>query len=104
VTLKDLGDVIVAVGAVCGALLLIAAVVRFVVLRPLKTWITADLAPKILVPLQAIQTEVTENEGRSLKDAVVRTEHRITTLDKRFNDHITLHGQVLKTEETLDGG
>ena len=98
-TLKDLGDVIVAVGAVCGALLLIAAVVRFVVLRPLKTWITKDLAPKILEPLHAVKAEVTENEGRSLKDAVVRIESRQATLTSRFDDHITLHGQVLKTEE-----
>jgi len=98
VTLKDLGDVIVAVGAVCGALLLIAAVVRFVVLRPLKTWITKDLAPKILEPLHVVKDEVTENKGLSLKDAVVRVESRVGTLSARFDDHITLHGQVLKTE------
>ena len=98
-TVKDLGDVTVWVGAVAGALITIGFLSRVLFLRPLKAWITKDFAPRILEPLQAVKAEVTENEGRSLKDAVVRVEARLATLTARFEDHITLHGQVLKTEE-----
>jgi hypothetical protein len=101
-TVQDLGDITVAIGGVAISLLAIGALVRWLVLRPLKNWISQDFAPKILEPLHAVKDEVTENQGRSLKDAVTRVEARVGTLDKRFGDHITLHGQVLKTEGEPD--
>jgi hypothetical protein len=95
VTLHDLGDVIIFAGTVAGALITLSILAKWLILRPLKAYITKD----VVTPIHQVRAEVTENEGRSMKDAVVRLENRVAVLDARFADHITLHGQVLKTED-----
>jgi len=94
-TLHDLGDVVVWAGTVAGALITLSVLAKWLILRPLKTYINKD----VVTPIKAVKAEVVENEGRSMKDAIVRVESRLGTLDARFQDHITLHGQVLKTED-----
>jgi hypothetical protein len=95
VTISNANDILTAVGAACIALLAIGGVVRWAVVRPLKNFIDREVKG----PLSIVRNEVTENQGLSMKDAIGRVENRVSTLDKRFADHLTLHGQVLKTED-----
>jgi len=99
VTVKDFSGIIILIGSVAGALITIGLLTNFLVVKPIRRWMDREFAPKILAPLQLITQEVTENQGRSMKDALVRVEYHISTLDKRFDDHIVLHGQVIKTED-----
>ncbi|MEV0968526.1 hypothetical protein [Microtetraspora glauca] len=96
-TVRSLGDLIIYSGTVAAALAAIGAIVRWVVLRPLKKWI-AEQIRKVQQSTQAVQetadkvhAEVSPNHGHSLKDTVVRTEVKVDLLTKRFEDHLTNH-------------
>lgn len=54
VTLRNLGDLIIYAGAVAAAIAAIAIIVRYVAVRPLKTWITEQTRPsrRVLEQLQ----------------------------------------------------
>ena len=89
-TVRDAGEFIIWTGAIAGALIAIITLARFAIVKP----IISALERKFVPSLKAIQQEVTENEGKSMKDAIVRIEARIATLDKRFDDHVQLHTQA----------
>lgn len=93
-SVRNLGDLIIYFGALATALAAIGALIRWGVVRPLKSWI----ADEVRGPLretqshaQAIEAEVSHNHGTSLKDAVVRTEVAVQTLTARFDDHLINH-------------
>ena len=90
-TVRHLGDLIIYLGAIAAALAAIGALLRYLVVGPLKRWIRDELR----APLEAtrssaaaIETEVSRNSGSSMKDAVVRTEAKVDVLGERFNDHL----------------
>lgn len=65
----------------------------------LKKWIRKQVAE----PLSSVKNEVTHNHGASMKDVVTRTERKLDTLTKRFNDHLILgHGYRPPIGEDFD--
>lgn len=86
-TLHDLGDLIIWLGAVAAALTAIALVVRRVVVTPLKNWISEQIRE----PVTAIRAELSYNHGTSMKDAVHRTELKLDELATRLDTHIGEH-------------
>lgn len=82
---KDVGDAVLYVGAICAALAAIGAVVavvgRWAVLGPLKRWQERNLVQM----LAETHAQVTPNGGSSMRDAVTRIERRLA--DHIANDH-----------------
>lgn len=72
VTVSDLSDVVIRLGAVAGALYAIWALLRLAVVIPIRKSINAEVEP------------VTEQ----LKEV----EQKMTNLDVRMSDHIATHG------------
>ena len=94
VTIKNLGDAVIYLGAVAAALAAIGVVARFAVLRPLKSWIREQIQPvmhETRDAANAVQAEVSPNHGHSIKDVVDRTERKVDTLGERFDDHLRNH-------------
>jgi len=88
ITVRDLGNLVIYAGAVAAALAAIAVVARYVVLQPLKRW----LAREIRRPVEAIGAEVgADTKGPTLKDALLATSYRVTSLERRFEDHLNNH-------------
>ncbi|MCI0687226.1 MAG: hypothetical protein L0Y54_08325 [Sporichthyaceae bacterium] len=90
-TIRNLGDLIIYAGAVAAALAAIGAVLRLVVVRPLKAWLAEHIQEQITKPLGEVHTEVHPNHGASLRDAVTRTERKVTALRKQFDAHLRNH-------------
>lgn len=96
-TVRDVGDIILYLGAVATALVAIGALLRWVIVRPLKSWITEQISPvkqstaAVQETADKVHAEVSPDHGRSLKDHVVRTEAKVDTLTKRFDDHLINH-------------
>ncbi|WP_329251840.1 hypothetical protein OG417_07860 [Actinoallomurus sp. NBC_01490] len=100
-TVRGLGDVIIYLGAVAGALTAVGVLARWCVVRPLKRWLAAEVGAPLQQARQvaedthskttAIEAEVSHNHGTSLKDAVTRTEQKVDTLSARFDDHLRTH-------------
>jgi hypothetical protein len=86
-TIKDLGDALIYLGGVAGALAAIGVVLRYVVVQPLKKWMREQVKP----PLEQVRAEVSHNSGHSLKDAVSRVERKVDRLDERLDAHIDNH-------------
>lgn len=86
-TVRDIGDVIIYAGTVAAALAAIGALLRYIVLRPLKTWITEQIKQ----PVDAVHAEMSPDHGHSLRDAVNRTEGKVDSLTLRFEDHLINH-------------
>lgn len=98
VTIKDLGDLVLYLGAVAAALGAIGVVFRYVFLRPLQRWIAEQITSKISGPLHTVKSEVTSNGGSSMKDRVGNTNQavkildaKVTTLSERFDRHLENH-------------
>ena len=72
-TVDELSDLIVGLGAVCGALMLIGALLWRIVVRPLRRSLSEELEPVI-----------TELEKVKLGQEALNT---------RMSDHIMTHGQ-----------
>lgn len=77
---QDLGDGLIYLGMVAGALATIGVVLRFAVVRPLQKWLREQIKPD----LTAVHAEVTPNHGQSLND-------KITRIDDRLTDHLINH-------------
>jgi hypothetical protein len=93
-TVRHLGDLIIYLGAVAGALAAIGALLRWGVVKPLKRWLAAEVRGPLdetRTSAAAIEAEVSHNHGTSLKDAVTRTEVAVQTLSARFDDHLINH-------------
>lgn len=93
-TVRHLGDLIIYLGAIAAALTAVGALLRYLVVRPLKRMIRDEVrAPlhETRTSAAAIEAEVSHNHGTSLKDAVTRTETAVKTLSARFEDHLINH-------------
>lgn len=96
-TIKDLGDLVIYVGAVVAALSAIGYFVYRVGVRPFVRWLRAELGAtrqalgETQETTQAVHAEVTPNHGSSMKDSVERIEVTVARLDQRLTDHITDH-------------
>lgn len=87
-TVRDVGNLVVYLGAIAAALTAIGVVFRFAVLRPLRRWAERELRG----PMQAIGTEVgADSQGPTLKDLILNTSWRMTNLERRFDDHMKNH-------------
>lgn len=93
ITIKDFGDALIYIGAVSVALGAIGAVLNYVVVRPLKGWITEQITHRVEMPLDKVQHEVTANgDGRgSVKDQLGRLDAKVTLLSQRFDKHLESH-------------
>lgn len=101
ITIKNLGDIVIYLGALAAALAAIGVVGRYTVLQPLKRWMreqiqptireTRDTASETLDAANAVQAEVSPDHGRSIKDTVDRIDRRVDTLGQRFDDHLLTH-------------
>jgi hypothetical protein len=86
-SIRHLGDVIIYLGMLAGALASMGVVARYVIVLPLKKWIIEQIRS----PLHAVQAEVSNNGGGSMKDAVDRTERQMAVMAQRLDDHINHH-------------
>lgn len=89
--MRELGDAVIWLGAVAGALGALAIVARYVIVRPLRAWITEQITHRVAGPLDAVQAEVTPNSGTSMRDQITRIERTVELLSVRLDDHIRLH-------------
>ncbi len=88
-TIRDTGDLIIWIGAICAAIFAIGAIVHWSIMKPLRAWIVETVAK----PVNEVKDEVKSNAGVSMKDTIDRIEIKVDALDKRFSNHITLgHG------------
>ena len=74
-TIKTLGDIVIWMGAIAGALLGIGMFLRAVLLRPMKSSLTA------------------ETDG--IKTSLDKVELRLGGLEQRMSDHIATHSRDL---------
>lgn len=79
-TIKDLGEVIIWIGGVAGAIAAICFLIR-----------AAWRANRRLVKVADLVTELSPNSGHSIKDTVHRIERKVDRLDERLADHLTNH-------------
>lgn len=104
ITVREVGDVILYLGAVATALVAIGALLRWAIVRPIKKWITEQISPvrqtavavekntqAVMETADKVHAEVTPNHGGSLKDVVTRTELKVDVLAQRFDDHLINH-------------
>ncbi|MEV0151580.1 MULTISPECIES: hypothetical protein [unclassified Nonomuraea] len=84
IDIKSVGDVVLYLGAIATALIAVGALLRYVVLRPLKRWITEQVGD----PVQEIRHEVTPNSGSSMKDDVAGVREAVEDLNKNLAAHI----------------
>lgn len=68
ITVRHLGDLVIYAGAIAAALAALAVVARYVIVQPLKRFI-----------------------AHTLEEAFSATVHRVTALERRFDDHVTSH-------------
>ena len=87
ITIKDIGSLIIYLGALAAAVAAIAVVARYAIVNPLKTW----LREQIKAPLDGVSAEMAPNHGSTLRDAVNRIETRQDELSARFRDHLINH-------------
>lgn len=103
-TIKDLSDLVIYVGAVAAALSAIGFLIYRVAVRPFIRWLKAELGAtreqldaarqelgETKETAEAVHAEVTPNHGSSMKDAVTRTEAEVRQLRRDLTDHITNH-------------
>ena len=96
-TVRDLGDLLIYLGAVAGGLTALGFFVYRVFVRAFVRWLkeqiveTREQVEAARESAEAVHAEVTPNHGSSLKDAVVRTEAKVDLLDRRFTDHLLNH-------------
>lgn len=74
-TLKNLGDIVIWLGAVAGALYAIWLMLRAAVVNPIRKSIGAELTP--------------------LANRLIKVEHKVTNLDTRMSDHIVTHSSMM---------
>lgn len=98
VTVKDLGDLILYLGAVAAAIAAVGVLFRYAFLHPFKRWMTEQITQRISAPLNTVKAEVTNNGGSSMKDGVQDTKKaiqyldaKVTTLSERFDRHLENH-------------
>lgn len=98
VSVKDAGDFVIYLGAICLAIGALASVIHFLIIRPLKKWVTELVSSKISQPLDKVKNEVTHNGGSSMKDYVRDTAEQLKQLDlkvnllaERFDRHLETH-------------
>jgi Flp pilus assembly protein TadB len=84
VTVRHLTDWVIYLGAVAGALTALAILLRFLVLKPLKRWITEQIKQ----PLDKVHTEFRPNHGGSMKDALNRIERELQEQSVKLTDHL----------------
>lgn len=84
VDIKTLGDFVLYLGALATALIALGALLRYVVLRPLKNWIKEQVGD----PVAEIHHEVTPNSGSSMKDDMTGVREAVDALNKHLTTHI----------------
>lgn len=101
--LKQVGDIVLYLGAIAAALAAIGVVVHWAVVRPIKAYLKReflavnDKADAITDKAQTIVTEVTPDSGASIKDTVNRVDVRLEVLERRFSDHLRSHGTITES-------
>lgn len=87
ITLKDVGDFLIYIGAVAAALAAIGVFLRFVILRPLVNYLKEHLQ----VPLNKVHDEVNPNSGKSMKDQLNRIDSKLSLYMEKFDEHLKNH-------------
>ncbi len=96
-TLRALGDLLIYLGAVAGAISAIGWLVYRAAVKPFIRWLKAEVAATRHAAetgsstAAKVHAEVTPNHGHSLKDSVTRTELEVKQLRRELLEHITNH-------------
>jgi flagellar biosynthesis/type III secretory pathway M-ring protein FliF/YscJ len=96
-TIKNLGDLLIYLGAIAGALTAIGWLIYRVGVRPFVRWLkteiteTREQVTQTRDAAEAVQAEVSHNHGHSIKDVVDRTERKVDDITRRFDAHLTNH-------------
>lgn len=104
-TVRELGDLLIYLGALATALVGVGALLRWVVVQPMRRWVGQQIQEQVRGPLEQtasevgrITAEVHPNHGSSMRDAidrtekqVDRTEREVCVLAQRFDDHLLNH-------------
>ena len=83
-TVNQVADWVIYLGAVSAALAGIGALLRAVVLVPLRRWLQDQIAG----PVQVIHHELTPNGGRSVKDAIDTLRGDMAELRVTLGEHM----------------
>ena len=86
-TLKDLGDFLIYIGAVAAALAAVGVLIRFVVLKPLVNYLKEQIQP----PLNKVHDEVNHNHGHSMKDQITSIDKTLSLYTEKFDEHLKNH-------------
>lgn len=89
-TIKDLSDFVIYLGAFAAALSAIGYLLYRVAWRPFVRTLKAELGAT-RETAEAVHAEMSPNHGTSLRDAVDRAEVKLDSLDARLTDHIRDH-------------
>jgi hypothetical protein len=84
IDIRSVGDAVLYLGAVAAALAALGMIFRFMVLVPLKRWITEQ----VVSPVLKVKSEITTNSGSSMKDDVSSVRESVDKLNKNLNAHI----------------
>lgn len=84
IDIKTVGDAVLYLGAVATALIALGVFLRYIVLRPLKRWITEQ----VVSPVMKVKKEMTANSGSSMKDDVTSVRETVDTLTTTLSKHM----------------
>lgn len=97
-SVRDVGDLVIYAGAVAGALGAIGVLLRVLVVRPIRARINEQIETHVSRKLTTVgdqvgevQAEVSPNRGKSMADAVNRTEVKVDHLANRLDSHLIHH-------------
>lgn len=90
-TVANVADLILYLGGLAGAVITIGTLLHVVAVRPLRRKVAEEIDQHVSKQLGEIKAEVTPNSGRSMRDAVTRTEAKVELLTSRFDAHLVNH-------------
>lgn len=97
-TVSELGELIIWVGAVLGALLVMGAFLRMAVVNPLKRNTNAELET-VKKDISKVLREVAPETGPSMGERVRVVEIGVASLDQRMSDHLLTHSSMISISE-----
>jgi hypothetical protein len=97
-TVNELVDLIIRLGAAVGALTGIVYALRVVIVKPLKSFYTKELQ-QVKSDSAKVLRQVAPVNGPTLNQRLEQMEFRMSALDQRMTDHILTHQSSQTTTE-----
>jgi hypothetical protein len=93
VTVQELGELLIWLGAIAGALLAIGTVLRLWVVNPLKRNTNVELQ-SVKANVAKVLAEIAPENGVRMGERLNGVELRLAAVETRVGDHITTHGKL----------